>query len=96
MTFNIKLSPIIVEQLNELDEKTKALIWEKIKLIRENPFHFKRIHSKKFKKVFRVRMSIKGKETRLIYVLIEPNIIIACLLDRNKDYKDLEKYLKKL
>jgi mRNA-degrading endonuclease RelE of RelBE toxin-antitoxin system len=94
MTFNVKLSPAIVEQLNALDEKAKALIWEKIKLIKENPFHFKRIHSKKFKKVFRIRMSIKGKETRLIYILIEPNIIIACLLNRNKHYKDLEKNLK--
>jgi len=96
MTFKVKLSSLMVEQLNSIDEKSKKLIWEKIKIISENPFHFKRIHSKKFKKVFRVRMSIKGKETRLIYAVIEPNIIIACLLERNKNYKDLEKYLKKI
>ncbi len=94
MTFNVKLSSVIVEQLNSFDSKSKAIIWEKIKLIKENPFYFKRIHSKKFKKVFRVRLSINGKETRLIYVLIEPNIIVVCLLERNKNYKDLEKYLK--
>ena len=96
MTFKVKLSALIVKQLDLLDEKSKKLIWEKIKLIQENPFHFKRIHSKIFKKVFRVRLSIKGKETRLIYAIIEPNIIIACLLERNKNYRDLEKYLKKL
>lgn len=96
MTFKVKLSALIVKQLDLLDEKSKKLIWEKIKLVQENPFHFKRIHSKIFKKVFRVRLSIKGKETRLIYAIIEPNIIIACLLERNKNYRDLEKYLKKL
>ncbi len=96
MTFTIKLSPIVVEQLNSLDEKSKRIVWEKIKLIGENPFRFKRIHSKRFKKVFRVRLIAKGKETRLIYVIIEPNIIIACLLERKNDYRDLEKYLSKI
>lgn len=96
MTFAVKLSPIIVEQLNSLDEKSKRLVWEKIKLIEENPFHFKKIHSQCFRKVFRVRISIQGKETRLIYIIIEPNIIITCLLNRKNDYKDLEKYLSKI
>ncbi|MBI4044926.1 MAG: type II toxin-antitoxin system RelE/ParE family toxin [Candidatus Diapherotrites archaeon] len=96
MTFSVKLSPVIVEQLNNLDEKSKKNIWEKIKLIEENPFHFKKIHSKLFRKVFRVRLNLQGKEMRLIYVVIEPNIIVACLLERSKNYRDLEKYLKKI
>lgn len=96
MTFFVKLSLVMVEQLNDLDEKSKKMVWEKIKLIEENPFHFKKIHSQRFRKVFRIRLSIQGKETRLIYVVLEPNIIIACLLERKRDYKDLEKYLKKI
>ncbi len=96
MTFAIKLSPVMVEQLSTLDERSKKTIWEKIKLIEQNPFHFKKIHSQRFRKVFRVRLSIQGKETRLIYVVLEPNIIIACLLERKRDYKDMEKYLKKI
>ncbi len=96
MTFAVKLSPVMVEQLDRLDEKSKRLIWEKIKLIEENPFHFKRIHSQSFRKVFRARLSIQGKETRLIYVVLEPNIIIACLLERKRDYRDLEGYLRKI
>ena len=96
MTFAVKLSPVMVEQLNNLDDKSKKIIWEKIKLIEENPFHFKKIHSQRFRKVFRVRLSIQGRETRLIYVVLEPNIIIACLLERKRDYKDMEKYLKKI
>ncbi|HLC92352.1 MAG TPA: hypothetical protein VJH23_01450 [archaeon] len=96
MTFAVKLSPVMVEQLNSMDDKSKKIIWEKIKLIEENPFHFKKIHSQRFRKVFRVRLSIQGRETRLIYVVLEPNIIIACLLERKRDYKDMEKYLKKI
>ena len=96
MTFAVKLSPVMVEQLNTLDDKSKKTIWEKIKLIEENPFHFKKIHSQRFRKVFRVRLSIQGRETRLIYVVLEPNIIIACLLERKRDYNDMEKYLKKI
>src|SRR3989338_6409760 len=96
MTFAVKLSPVMVEQLNSMDDKSKKIIWEKIKLIEENPFHFKKTHSLRFRKVFRVRMSIQGRETRLIYVVLEPNIIIACLLERKRDYKDMEKHLKKI
>jgi mRNA-degrading endonuclease RelE of RelBE toxin-antitoxin system len=96
MTFAIKLSQVIVEQLDALDEKSKETAREKIKLIEENPFRFKKIHSTRFRKAFRIRLNIQGKETRLIYVVIEPNIIIACLLERKKDYRDLEKYLSKL
>ena len=96
MTFQAKLSPVFVEQLGALDEKSKRLIWEKIRLIGENPFHFKKIHSARFRKVFRVRLSIGGVESRLIYLVLEPNIIIACLLERSRDYRDLEKYLAKI
>ena len=96
MTYTVKPAEFFLEQLAELDEKSKQLIKNKIELIKENPFHFKRIHSKKFNKVFRVRLNLQGKETRLIYVVLEPNIILACLLDRNKNYTDLEKYLNKI
>jgi mRNA-degrading endonuclease RelE of RelBE toxin-antitoxin system len=96
MTFSVKLSPIIVRQLNALNKSSNRIIWDKIKLIEENPFRFKRIHSKHFRKVFRVRLNLQGKETRLIYVVLEPNILIVCLLERKKNYRDLEKYLSKI
>ena len=96
MTFAVKLSQAIVKQLDALDKKSKRMVWEKIKQIEQSPFRFKKIHSKSFRKVFRVRISIQRKETRLIYVVLEPNIIIVCLLERKKGYKDLEKYLAKI
>lgn len=93
MTFAVKLSPVMVKQLDKLDDRSRRIIWDKIRLIEENPFHFKKIHSQRFRKVFRVRLSIQNRETRMIYVVLEPNIIIVCLLERNRDYRDLEKYL---
>ncbi len=95
MSFTLNALDFFIQQVEELDEKSKKQIKEKIALIKENPFRFKRIRSKKFNKVSRVRLSLQGKETRLIYVVLEPNILIACLLERKKDYRDLEKYLKR-
>jgi len=69
---------------------------DKLDLIRENPYRYKKLHSTRLSKVFRVRLSIESKEMRLIYAVIEPNIILVCLLERKKDYKDLEKHLKKI
>ena len=95
MTFQIKTSFVFLEQVRKLGKESRKLIGSKIDLIKENPYRFKRIHSKSFSKVFRVRLSMEGKETRLVYAVIEPNIIIACLLERKNDYKDLEKTLEK-
>lgn len=96
MSFTVKATDIFVKQTSGLDEQSKRLIQSKISLIKENPYRFKRIHSKKFNKAFRVRLNIQNRETRLVYVVIEPNIIIVCLLERKNDYKDLEKYLSKI
>ena len=87
MSYSIKSLEFFKKQVEGLDLKSRKIIYDKIQLIKENPYRYKRIHSKKFSKVFRVRFSINKKETRLIYVVIEPNIILVCLLDRKKEYK---------
>jgi len=96
MIYKVKALKVFQQQIASLDLKTKKLISDKIDLIKENPYRNKRIFSKKYSKLFRVRFSINKKETRLIYLVIAPNIILVCLLERKKNYKDLEKYLKKL
>ena len=96
MSYQIKSLEIFNKQVAKLDPKSKRIIHDKIQLIKQNPYRFKRIHSKNYSKVFRVRMNIEQKETRIIYTIIEPNIILVCLLDRKKNYKDLEKYLEKI
>ncbi|GBE19884.1 hypothetical protein BMS3Abin17_00614 [archaeon BMS3Abin17] len=94
--YTVKALKFFEKQVSELDEKSRRFIFDKIKLIKENPYRYKRIRSKKYSKVFRIRLSINKKEIRLIYVIVEPNIILVCLLDRKKDYADLEKYLAKI
>lgn len=96
MSFKVISSRTFKKQFDDFDNKSKKLIYEKIQLIKENPYRNKKIHTKSFSRVFRVRLNIQGKEKRLIYVIISPKIILACLIDRDKDYKDLEKYLKKI
>ncbi len=96
MSFSIKALSVFLEQVRKLDKKSRKIIHEKIQLIKENPFRYKKIHSKYYSRVFRVRFNIQSKETRLIYIVVEPNIILVCLLERKNDYKDLEKYLRKI
>ncbi len=95
MSFNVKTTRVFLEQVRALSKGARKLVGSKIDLIKENPFRFKRIHSKKFSKVFRVRLNLDGIETRLIYLVAEPDVIIACLLERKDDYADLGKMLEK-
>ncbi len=96
MSYGIKSLKFFEKQINERDSNFKRLIYEKIELIKENPYRYKRIHSKRYSKVFRIRFNFSGKEVRLVYVIVEPNVILVCLLDRKKDYRDLERYLSKI
>ena len=96
MSYVIKPLNIFNAQLRKESTKSKKIIHDKIQLIKENPYRFKKIYSKKFGKVFRVRLNLDKREVRMIYVILEPNIILVCLLDRKRNYKDLEKHLNKL
>ncbi len=96
MSYTVKALIKFREQIKKLDSKSKRIVYNKIQLIKANPFRYKKINSENFSRVFRVRLDIKSNEMRLIYAVIEPNIILVCLLDRKNDYKDLEKYLRKL
>ena len=96
MRYSVISSKDFKKQFDKLNDKSKRIIYDKIQLIKENPFKYKKIHSRLYSKVFRIRLKIQSKEIRLIYVIINPNIILVCLLDRKKDYQNLEKYLKKI
>ena len=96
MNFKIIPSNKFNKQLKKLDGNSKEIIYDKIQLIKQNPYRYKKIHSNKFSRVFRVKLSINKQDTRLVYVIIEPDIILACLLDRGRNYKDLDKYLKRI
>lgn len=88
MIYTIKTLETFKKQVENLDEKSKRIIKEKIELIKSNPYRYKKIHSNLFSRVFRIRLTINNNDTRLIYAVLEPNIILVCLLDRKDDYKD--------
>jgi mRNA-degrading endonuclease RelE of RelBE toxin-antitoxin system len=94
--FEIKASRFFLKQIEKLDEKSRRVIHDKIRFIKQNPFRYKKIHSRQFPEVFRIRFSINSKETRLIYAVFKDMILLACLLDRKHNYSELEKYLVKL
>jgi len=96
MNYELVTSELFIEQIKNLPEKYKNQIKKKLVLVKQNPFRFKKIHSKKFSMVFRIRLNIEGMETRLIYALLGSKIVLACLLDRSNEYKDLEHYLSKI
>ncbi|MDP3918515.1 MAG: hypothetical protein Q8Q35_01240 [Nanoarchaeota archaeon] len=96
MSYRVIPSNTFLKQISNLDEKSIRIIKEKIELIKENPFRFKKLNSPIFSRVFGVKLNISSNASRLIYVFLEPNVVLVCLLERKKDYKDLDKYLKKL
>jgi len=95
MSLEILASEILLDQIKKLDGKSKRILSSKIDLIKLNPFRFKRIHSKRFSQVFRVKLNVNNAESRLIYTILGNKIFLICLLDRKHDYKDLENYLGK-
>ena len=96
MTFDIIPTKCFLEQIAVLGEKEKRIITEKIELLKISPYRFKKIHSQKYSKVFRIRLMINNADSRLIYHIIEPQVILVCFLARKDDYRDLEKYLSKM
>lgn len=96
MKYEIKALEFFKEQIQSLDEKSRRIINDKIEILKQNPYRYKRIHSSLYSKVFRIRFTIESRETRMIYAIIEPNIILVCLLNRKNDYKDLDKYLSRI
>ncbi|MBU0461500.1 MAG: hypothetical protein KJ574_02845 [Nanoarchaeota archaeon] len=95
MQFILKPTHFFLEQLDELNPKAATLLEEKLRLLKDNPFRNKRIQGHNLF-LFRIRFEDEHREKRLIYLVDKPYVKILCILDRNKEYKDLKKYLKKL
>jgi len=95
MEFLIQAHPLFVEQLDELSPDSKRILNNKIKLIKSNPFRNKRIQGYHLP-LFRIRFEDNRKEKRMIYLVDKPCIKLICIIDRDKDYKDLEEYLKRV
>jgi len=95
MEYLLKPSYFFLEQVQGLSDEAARLVEEKLKLIKVNPFRYKRIHGYNLF-LFRIRFEDNRKEKRIIYLVDKPDVKLLCILDRDKEYKDLKKYLKKL
>ena len=95
MDFTLIPTKVFLKQVLSLSERDKAKIKAKLLLAEQNPYRYKSVHSREFPKVFRIRITIDNKEKRLAYAVVKNKILIAGILDRDKDYRELEEYLKK-
>lgn len=94
MVFILKPTNFFLEQLDDLNEKSKRIVKGKLELAKINPYRFKRIQGYSLF-LFRIRFENNKKEKRVIYLIDKPFVKVLCVLDRDKEYKDLKKYLKK-
>lgn len=95
MEYILTPTRFFLEQLDNLSDESVRLIENKLKLTKLNPFRNKRIHGYNLF-LFRIRFEDGRKEKRVIYLVDKPLVKILCILDRDKEYADLGKYLKKL
>ncbi len=88
-------SSFFLEQVDSLSDKSKNMVFDKLMLVKFNPFRYKRVYGHNLF-LCRIRFSDQNKELRLIYFVEGEFVKIVCILDMPKNYKDLEKYLKNL
>jgi len=93
MKYRLSPTKLFLKQLLDFNESEHSKIKAKLLLAKQNPYRYKSVHSKEFSKVFRIRITIESKEMRIVYTLVRDKIIIVCIIDRDKGYKDLERYL---
>ncbi|MBI2575453.1 hypothetical protein HYV82_06235 [Candidatus Woesearchaeota archaeon] len=95
MEYELKPSHFFLQQIGELSDEAKRIVEDKLRLVKINPFRNKRLHGYNLF-LFRIRFEDRRKEKRVVYLVDKPCVKVLCILDRDKDYKDLKKYLKSL
>ena len=92
MEYELKPTHFFLEQVDTLSGDAKRILEDKLRLVKINPFRNKRIHGYPLF-LFRIRFEDNRKEKRVIYLVDKPYVKLICILDRDKEYKDLKKYL---
>ena len=95
MSYILIPTRFFLEQLGELSYKGKQFLKEKLELLKVDPMRNKRIIGYNLF-LFRIRFLDFRKEKRIVYLVKGNEIKILCILNRDRNYKDLKKYLKKL
>lgn len=95
--FELRFTDYFLKQFGSYKEKEKGIINDKLSLIKEKPFRFERHEGFKF--VFKVKITVDDKFSRLMYAVFYPDaehITILGVFDRKADYKDFERVFKEL
>jgi mRNA-degrading endonuclease RelE of RelBE toxin-antitoxin system len=90
--FELKFTQYFLKQWDSYDEKARRLIQDKLSLIKQSPFRFPKHEGYRF--VFKVKLSIGNKYSRLMYAVFMPDtkhITILGIFDREADYRDFER-----
>ena len=95
MVYLIKPSKFFLKQADDLTDEAANIIYNKLRLAKLNPYRNKRIKGYNLF-LFRIRFEDNRKEKRVVYLVDKPYVKVLCILDRDKEYKDLKKYLKRL
>ncbi|MBT4375755.1 hypothetical protein HOD29_00050 [archaeon] len=95
MSYRLVPTHLFLQQLEKLSFKSRQILKEKLEYLKFAPARNKRILGYNLF-LFRIRLSDSGKELRIIYLLDKEKIKILCILNRKNNYKDLEKYLRRL
>lgn len=73
MDYTLKPSYLFLEQLDHIDDEAAKLIHQKLKLVKLNPYRYKRIHGYRLF-LFRIRFKDSNKEKRIIYLVDNLNL----------------------
>ena len=93
MEYEITPLKKFLKELDQLSDKAKKIVNNKINLLEINPFRNKRIKGYNLF-LFRIRFEDQRKEKRIIYQVDSSKVILICILDRDDDYKGLARMLK--
>ena len=94
MNYTLIPSHFFLEQVDNLSPKAKKILEQKLQLLKINPYRNKRIKGYNLF-LFRIRFEDERREKRLIYLVDRPHVKLLCILDRDKEYRDLKNYLNK-
>lgn len=93
--YEVLPSKYFLSQLENLEIKVIESIYKKLQLLEINPNRNKPLIHKKYN-LLRIRLTNINKEIRIVYTIKKPKVKVLFILNRDNNYKDLEKYLKKV
>jgi hypothetical protein len=97
--FEVYFSKYFIGQWEQYDDRLKSFLNNKFTLISANPFRFK--SHKGYRNVFKIKLDIHGKYSRLMYAVFLPDeksVSILGVFPRDLNYKDFDRifaYMRK-